>query len=142
VLILAGLDNPDAAFALRLELETPHLAKHPFLREYEILSTLVPHPNITRVWSKFEEEEIAPRVMKRRPEFILTMFDDKLQINRDWRPKVQEFGTVVAARVVPMAGAGCAGEVHFLGFSQRFVGKASAIVWITCSVWYIHCLGL
>lgn len=84
----AGLVNPFASYALRLQLDCTYLPKHPYLREYEILAELPHHQNVTRIWSKFEEEEVVMKLMQPMPEFILTMFDDKLQVDKDWRPKV------------------------------------------------------
>ena len=85
----AGLENPFQCYALRLQLDVEYLAKHPYEREYEILSVLPPHPNVTRIWSRFKEDEVAPKLMMKLPEWILTLFDDKLQLNKDWRPKVR-----------------------------------------------------
>jgi hypothetical protein len=85
----SGLEDPKALLALRLEIDVPHLKKHPFRREYDALAAMLPHHgNIIRLWHGFEEPAIVPKVAKALPQFILTRFEDKVSVKPEWVPKV------------------------------------------------------
>ena len=65
------------------------MKKHPFMKEYDALKAMMPHhPNVIRMWHSFSEDAIAAKIAKLLPDFVLVKFEDKIELDASWVPKV------------------------------------------------------
>jgi hypothetical protein len=118
----SGIEDPVGLLAVTLEVDQPHMPKHPFAKERDALIAMMPHhKNIIRIWNAFTEDGIVPKIAKALPEFILTKFEDKISIDPEWEPTVRQLQWLQCVRVATRG-----------NIIRGIISKFVVMLWVHC----------